>query len=127
MDGIRDALLRMVKTAMFLKKMAEAYTVLGLDDNPHHEAFGDTCDAIYYLVGEDVENFATSVTYTAVTAPFLCNERRVQLLMSEYEKHHHVCPDYVPNQPKPDTMNRKDTEKMYRKNGGYMAPEGDWQ
>ena len=127
MDRIRDALLRMVKTAMFLKKMSEAYTVLGLDDNPHHKQYGDMCDAIYYLVGEEVEDFSKSVTYIAITAPFLCDERRAQLLMSEYEKNHYNCPNYEPKQPKPNTVSRKQIEKMVKKNGGYMAHEGDWR
>ena len=127
MSGVKDALLRMVKTAMFLKKMAEAYTVLGLDSNPHHQAFGDTMDAIYYLIGEDVEDFSKSVTYTAVTAPFLCDERRAQLLMSEFEKNHPACPDFEPKQPRPNTISRKEIEKMVNKHGGYMSPEGDWQ
>ena len=121
MDGVRDALLRMVKTSMFLKKMAEAYTVLGLDDNPHHQAFGDLCDAIYSLVGEHTEEFDKSVTWIAVNAPFLCDERRVQLLMSEYEKHHCECPNYEPKQPKPNTMPRECVEKMACENGGYVA------
>lgn len=127
MDGIRDALLRMVKTAMFLRKMAEAYTVIGLDDNPHRQAYGDQCDAIYYLVGEHTEEFDKSVTWIAVNAPFLTDERRVELLMSAYEKNHMVESHVEQKQPKPHTFNRKDTEDMAKKNGGYMAPEGDWQ
>lgn len=126
MTEIRDALLRMVKTAMFLKKMAEAYTTLGLDDNPHHEAYGDMCDAIYDIVGEHTEEFDKSVTWIAVNAPFLTEERRTELLMSEYEKHHCACPNYESKQPKPHTFKREDTKKMARDNGGYMAPEGDW-
>lgn len=126
MKEIRDALLRMVKTAMFLKKMSEAYTVLGLDDNPHHEAFGDQCDAIYYLVGEHTEEFDKSVTWIAVNAPFLTDERRVELLMSAFEKNHMVESHVEQKQPKPHTFSRKDDKQMFRNNGGYIAPEGDW-
>lgn len=126
MNEIRDALLRMVKTAMFLKKMSEAYTVLGLDDNPHLEAFGDQCDAIYYVVGEHTEEFDKSVTWIAVNAPFLTDERRVELLMSAYEKNH-MADSYVEQkQPKPHTFSREECKGMCKKNGGYMAPEGDW-
>ena len=126
MDEIRDALLRMVRTAMFLKKMSEAYTILGLDNNPHHEAFGDLCDAIYYLVGEHTEEFDKSVTWIAVNAPFLTEERRTEMLMSAYEKNHYECPNYIPKQPKPHTFKREETKKMAKDNGGYMSPEGDW-
>lgn len=126
MNEIRDALLRMVRTALFLKKMADAYTVLGLNDNPHHEAYGDMCDAIYSLIGEHTEEFDKSVTWIAVNAPFLTEERRTELLMSEYEKNHYVCPNFEPKQPKPHTFKREDTKKMVKDNGGYIAPEGDW-
>lgn len=126
MTEIRDALLRMVRTAMFLKKMAGAYSTIGLDDNPHHEAYGDLCDAIYSLVGEHVEEFDKSVTWIAVNAPFLTEDRRTELLMSAYEQNHIGQKD-EPRQPKPHTFEREDTEKLRKKNGGYMAPEGDWQ
>lgn len=126
MNEVRDALLRMVRTAMFLKKMSEAYTILGLDNNPHHEAYGDMCDAIYYLVGEHTEEFDKSVTWIAVNAPFLTEERRTEMLMAEYEKNHYECPNYIPKQPKPHTFKREDTKKMAKDNGGYMSPEGDW-
>lgn len=124
MNEIRDALLRMVKTAMFLKKMAEAYTTLGLDDNPHHEAFGDLVDAIYYIVGEHTEEFEKSVTWLAVTAPILTEERRAELLMSEYRKNH---PEGE-TQPRPITCTTAELFKMFNENGGYMheTPEGDW-
>ena len=127
MTEIRDALLRMVRTAMFLKKMAGAYTTLGLDDNPHHNAYGDMCDAIYYLVGEHTEEFDKSVTWIAVNAPFLTEERRTEMLMSEYEKNHiSCCLATELKQPKPHTFKREDTKKMAKDNGGYMSPEGDW-
>ena len=126
MDGVKDALLRMVRTTMFLKKMAEAYTTLGLNDNPHHEAFGDLCDAIYSLIGEHTEEFDKSVTWIAVNAPFLTEERRTEMLMSEYEKNHYACPNREPKQPKPYTITKKEYDKMFKKNGGYTAPEGDW-
>ena len=126
MNEIRDALLRMIRTAMFLKKMAEAYTTLGLDDNPHHNAYGDMCDAIYYLVGEHTEEFDKSVTWIAVNAPFLTEERRAEMLMAAYEKNHITYPCDEPKQPKPHTFKREDTKKMAKDNGGYIAPEGDW-
>lgn len=125
MTEIRDALLRMVRTAMFLRKMADAYTTLGLDDNPHRQAYGDQCDAIYYLIGEHTEEFDKSVTWIAVNAPFLTEERRTEMLMSEYEKNHYACPNFEPKQPKPNTMERKDFNKMAKKNGGYCGYTDD--
>lgn len=124
MFEVKDALLRMVKTVLFLKKMADAYCVIGIDDNPHRQAFGDLCDAIYYLVGEHVEEFDKSVTCLAVNAPFLTDERRAELLWSEYVKHH---PDVYVDPPKPLTITREQMRQMTELNGGYMTPEGDWQ
>ena len=122
MDNIRDALLRMVTTTLFLKKMAEAYTVLGLDDNPHHEAYGDMMDAIYYLIGEHTEEFDKSVTYLAINAPILTDERRTELLLSEYRMNH---PEQVA-QPRPNTIEPSSFLNMKKRNGGYKfnSPEG---
>ena len=124
MDGIRDALLRMVKTALFLKKIAEAYTVLKLDDNPHRNAYGDLLDAIYSLIGEHVDEFGLSITYVALTAPFLSDERRTDLLMSEYVKNHS---DIKVEQPKPYFFSPEELRKMAENKSGYQTPEGDWQ
>lgn len=124
MNEIKDALLRMVNSAIATKKMADAYLTVGLDDNTLHKIYGDICDAIYYLVGERMEDFSKSVTCLAVTAPFLTDERRAELLWSEYVRNHPVV--HV-DQPKPHTITREECEKMFRKNGGYMSPEGDWQ
>ena len=123
MEEIRDALLRMVRTALFLKKMAGAYTTIGLDDNPHLQAYGDMCDAIYYLVREHTEEFTESVTHLVLNAPFLSDERRAEILMSAFRKNSR---DIEPKQPKPNTASREEIEKLYKKNGGYMSPEGDW-
>lgn len=125
MEGIKDALLRMIKTALFLKKMAGAYSTIGLDDNPHLQAYGDMCDAIYYLVREHTEEFTESVTYLVLNAPFLSDERRAEMLMSEFKKNRIADIE----QPKPNTVSRKEIEKLFKKNGGYMneTPEGDWE
>lgn len=123
MNEVKDAFLRMVRTALFLKKMAEAYSVIGLNDNPHHEAYGDLAEAIYSLVGEHVDEFNLSATYVALTTPYLTDERRMELLWAEYVRNH---PDMHVDQPKPLTISREEIRDMVNRNGGYMTPEGDW-
>lgn len=123
MNEIKDALLRMVTSAIATKKMADAYLTVGLDDNTLHKIYGDICDAIYYLIGEHMEDFSKSVTYLSVTAPFLTDERRAELLWSEYVRNHPVV--HV-DQPKPLTITREQMRHMTELNGGYMSPEGDW-
>lgn len=124
MNEIRDALLRMVKATRFLKKMSKAYAVIGWDENPHHEMYGDMMDAIYYLIGEHVNEFDKSVTWLAINAPYLTDERRTELLMSEYLKNN---PNAHIEQPRPSFISPKELRKMMEDSGGYMAPEGDWQ
>ena len=124
MDEIKNALLRMVTSAIATKKMADAYLTVGLDDNTLHKIYGDICDAIYYLIGERMEDFSKSVTCLAVTAPFLTDERRAELLWSEYVRNH---PFVHVDQPKPLTITREQMRHMTELNGGYMTPEGDWQ
>lgn len=122
MNEVKDALLRMVRTALFLRKMAEAYSFIGLNDNPHHEAYGDIAEAIYSLVGEHVDEFNLSTTHVALTTPYLTDERRTELLWAEYSKNH---PEHV-DQPKPLTISREEFSRLAENNGGYMTPEGDW-
>ena len=120
MSDIKDALLRMIRSAMSAKKMADAYLTIGLDDNKLHRIYGDLLDAIYTLIGESVDEFGLSVTYVAATAPFLTDERRTELLYSEYLKNHQI------KQPKPFTVSPEEMRKMFKKNGGYKfnSPEG---
>ena len=110
----------MVRSAMTAKKLSDAYLMVGLNDNAMHEMYGDIMDAIYYLIGEHVDEFDKSVTYVAVNAPILSDNRRVELLYSEFVKNHKA------EQPKPNIIEQEEMRKMHRKNGGYMAPEGDW-
>ena len=123
MNEIRDAILRMVRSALSAKKMADAYLAIGWDDCKPHQIYGDLLDAIYSLIGETVDEFNLSITYVAMTAPFLSDERRVKLLMSEYEKNHK---DVNIEQPKPYFFSPEEMRKMKKNKDGYQSPEGDW-
>ena len=119
MKEIRDALLRMVRAGMKTKAMQEKYLEIGMDDQPWFDIWGDILDGIYFLIGEHTQTFEESTTYIVMDAPILSEERRVKMLYYEYEKNH-------PVQPKPHTYEVEELADMYRRNGGYMTPEGDW-
>lgn len=121
MKNVKDALLRMVSAGRKMERLMEAYVDVGLNDTMLHEAYGEIGEAIYDLVGEHTDEFAESVTYTALTAPILSNERRTEILFAEYKKNNGlVC------QPSPVITERKEMKELYKKNGGYMfdSPEG---
>ena len=125
MTGIRDALTRMLKTTLFLKKTAEAYRVLGLNDEVFNEAYGDMFDAIYYLVGEHTEEVENSATWRAVNTTVLNDDWKVEMLMTVFEKNRKAS-GTEPKQPKPSFCTKAEQRRMFKENGGYMAPEGDW-
>ena len=85
--------------------------------------YGNAADAIYALIGEHTETFEESVTYLVLNTPVLSEERRVQMLMEEYEKNH---PEQI-GMPKPNLISRDEFRNMARQCGGYMSPEGEWK
>ena len=125
MTGIRDALTRMLKTTLFLKKTAEACRALGLNDEVFNEAYGDMFDAIYYMVGEHTEEVENSVTWRAVNTTVLNDDWKVEMLMTAFEKNRKASGS-EPKQPKPSFFTKAEQRRMFKENGGYMAPEGDW-
>lgn len=125
MEGMKDAFLRMVRAARKIDKLGDAYLKADVDNgNVLMDAYGDIADAIYCIVGEHTEDFESSVTYTALTAPILTDERRALILLAEYNKHHPEQP--VVDMPKPNLISPESMRKMMERNGGYMTPEGDW-
>lgn len=119
MDGIRYIVMKLVKAALSTKTIQEAYLTVGLNDNMLFDIYGNIIDALYKLTGEDTETLESSVTYLAITAPLLTEERRAEMLMAEYRKNH-------PEQPRPNTIEPDKMRNMVKQNGGYMTPEGDW-
>lgn len=121
MDSMKDALLRLVKAGIRIRKLEQTYLKVGLNGDPLFETYGDICEAIYALVGEHTDEFKDSVTYIVMTAPILSNERRAEMLYSEWKKNH-------TDMPRPNVCTTEELFKMFNKNGGYMheTPEGDW-
>ena len=96
MENIKGALLHDVHAARELLKCHEAMEYCGYQDNPFWDNYAIIADSIYTLIGEHTENFGESVTYLALSAPYLSDERRVEMLYAEYKKN-------FPSQPKPIT------------------------
>lgn len=121
MNEMKDALLRMVRAATMTKEMADAYLKVGLDDNKLMSIYGEIAETIYGLIGEHTETYNESVTCLALTTPILTDERRTEILYSEWKKNHTEL-------PKPNVCTTAEIFKMFNENGGYMheTPEGDW-
>ena len=122
MEGIRDAISRMVKAGLQVKKLQESYVKTGLDDNALFEVWGDILEAIYHLIGEHTETFDESKTAIIMNAPCLSVELRSELLFNEFVRNN------CATQGKPVTFTEEQTNDMFRKSGGYRfeTPEGDW-
>lgn len=120
MDEIRDALQNLIRAGMQARELDEKLRESGYGNTPYSLIYGEIADAIYAITGEHTEMFEHSVTHTALNAPLLCEERRVAILMHAYWENH--------KQPAPHTFEPDETEKLARKNGGYIreTPEGDW-
>ena len=86
MQNIRDALLRDVDVCREMLKLHDAMASCGYPENPFWDNFSTAADGIYKLIGEHTETFEESITNLALTAPYLTNERRVEMLMAEYKK-----------------------------------------
>lgn len=115
MSEVRDALLRMVKAHRMIGEILKAYVKVGLDSNELFDAQGEVSEAIYKLIGEHAEEFVKSSTYIIISAPYLNDERRTELLYSIWKNNH-------PDQPKPNTMSQEEFMRYFKENGGYSRP-----
>ena len=121
MDNVRSAIARLVKAGLNARKMQKQSLEVGLEDTLIFQIWGEIMDAIYALIGEHTETLENSITYVAMTAPALSDERRTEILYNVYKRHYGE-----EKMPRPHIMEQKDMRKMHRENGGYMTPEGDW-
>lgn len=122
MKHIEDALLRMVKAGLETAEMQKNYLDVGLDDGPLFEIYGNILEGIYALIGEHTEEFSDSVTHLVMSVPYLTAERRAKMLMAEFRKNFPQA-----DIPAPMFVTEQERRDLFRKNGGYMSPEGDWQ
>ena len=88
MNSVKDALLRDVVACRDLLKIHDALEKCGPRRDPFWKNFMETADGIYKLIGEKADTFEQSVTHLVLTAPYLTNERRTEMLYAEYRKNH---------------------------------------
>lgn len=123
MKEIYGALFGLVVAHREAETLQNAFVKVGLNDNPIFNIRANIMDAISHIIGEhldeDQDFIKDSVTSITLSAPFLTDERRTEMLFAEYKKNY-------PSQPKPNTFEQMDMQKMFRESGGYMTPEGDW-
>lgn len=112
MENIKAALLRDVEATRNLLDASNAMEALGYPNNPFWTNYMNVADGIYKLIGEKTDTFEESITYLALNAPYLTNERRVEMLMAEYNKN-------FPKQPRPITSDNDNKASQ----DGYVSVE----
>lgn len=119
MSEMRDALLRLVRAWIRTNRVLEAYIKVNVDSNLLFQTCGEIEEAICLLVGEAEKDLEESVTHVALTAPFISDDRRVEILMGKYRENHPVM-------PAPFFFSRDEMRESVKQNGGYLyeAPEG---
>lgn len=103
MQNVKDALLREVDVCREMLKLHDAFASCGYPENPYWDNFSTAADGIYKLIGEHTETFEESITYLVLTAPYLTNKRRAEMLYAEYQKHNPVQ-EQQKAVSKPDTL-----------------------
>ena len=82
---------------------------------------GEIEESICILVGEADKDLEETVTHLALTAPFIKEDRRVEMLMAQYRENH-------PEMPAPHFYSREEMRNCMKQYGGYLyeTPEGGW-
>ena len=128
----KDALLQIVKAARLSIKLAENMKAMMMEENSWTVAdviAGHLEDALFFLSGEKLamgEDFMEKSTTMRLLTGDLSDESVCNWLfmMDSIRKKHLTTPEV--QQPKPQTMSKEDVHDLYRMNGGYMSPEGEW-
>lgn len=116
MEGMRDALLRLYRAARIAAKGDKAFAP---DDSPYTHIKGNIVDAIYCLLGESGTELEKSTAFNTVEADYISEDLAVGILMTQFEMNN--------LQPVPRTFQPEEMRELYKKNGGYMTPEGEWK
>lgn len=83
---IKYAFLNLVDAGLMAKKMDKAMQDAGFDNNPYFEIYGCVAQAIYYLLGEDRDDFENSLADYSLSDNLHSREERVKFLMDAYNK-----------------------------------------
>ena len=112
MNGMRDALLRMVRAWTRSNKVMEACRKAEMDCHILFRVCGEIEEAICILVGESEMDLEETITHTALSAPYLTEERRIAMLMAKYRESH-------PELPSPQFMDRDESPEETGLYAGY--------
>lgn len=85
-EGIRNALLWMVRAAEKAKALDKGLIQHGYSTNPYGEIFECVSDAVYHLTGEQAIRFEDSKTYILLHTDAITDQYKVSLLLDEYKK-----------------------------------------
>lgn len=112
MSEIRDALLRMIRAWQQTNRMLDAFIAAGLESKSLTVARDQIGEAVSIIIGEKDADWEDSVTYTALSAPILSEERRLKMLMAKMEESYRM--------PGPHFFDREKMAESVKKNGGYL-------
>ena len=120
MDGIKDALLRILIVCERAIALDHAMCSAGFQNNSHFGAWSELADAICLIIGERVGCYKDSVTYKVLNSEDN-HHKKINDLMDAFRKNH-------PGQPAPKLIDPEKMKEQFKKSGGYMyqTPEGDW-
>ena len=131
MELTRDALLRIVKATRRAMKFAAAMQEL-LDEKVPTIAdriAGDLQDALFDIIQDtNPGDFKDSTTVRLLEGPI--DDEGVTdtfIMFGKVNERLNRIEQEAVAQPKPQVSSEDDFLKMYKQNGGYMTPEGDWK
>ena len=83
---MKNALTKLVRTAVETRQIAQNMQALGYWDTPYETIFGGIADAVYALLGEHTDTFDESMTAEALCSETLPEQQRVALLFHEWKR-----------------------------------------
>lgn len=120
----RDSVLRLVRSAKELESLSDVLRPL----TQHGNGFtsldpiaGRIEDVLFEIAGDTNPNdFYETKTFKLLHSN-MSNEEIADAFVEMAERKGN------PEQPRPHTFSRQELMDDYKKNGGYMTPEGDWK
>lgn len=124
----RNALLSVVKAARMALRLAEDTQKLFVDKAPWSvadEIAGQLADALFKFSHDKAERFSDSTTMRLLKGDL--NDGAVTdwfLMMYRIDERRNKQEE--PEQPAPNVISKEELQDLYKNNGGYVSPEGDW-
>lgn len=125
----RDALLRVVKATRMSMNLAEATQKLFVDEAPWSvadEIAGQLADALFKFSHDKAERFSDSTTMRLLKGD-LSDDAVTDWFFMMYRIDERRNRQEEPVQPAPNVISKEELQELYKNNGGYMSPEGEWK